>query len=223
MMRKLIYLLSAAVIIIMFSACSENLTSDYNAPGKLVVKVTDAPFAIDLIESAMVTITKVEIRRAGDGLCDGVCDSTGEGYPFTVISEDTMTFDLIQLRNGIAADLAELDIPQGKYDLIRLYVDEASLTVKDGETYTVKVPSGKQTGIKIFLRPALEIEGGLTSELLIDFDLSRSFQLRGNFHNPQGINGFIFKPVIRAVNMSTAGRIEEIGRASCRERVLGYL
>jgi len=42
--------------------------------------------------------------------------------------------------------------------------------------------------------------------LLLDFDLSQSFVMRG--HDAQ--NGFIFKPCIRASNISTSGRIEGV-------------
>ena len=52
------------------------------------------------------------------------------------------------------------------------------------------------------------VDGGLTSELLLDFDLSKSFVMRGNLDKPSGIIGFIFKPVIKAVNNTTAGRLE---------------
>ena len=200
MMKKLLFTLSAVAIILMFYACSDKMSSDDRGPGRLVIKITDAPFPIDLVESTAVTITKVEIRK--------VCDSISDGNPYMVVSEDTMILDLLKLRNGITADLADVEVPQGKYDLVRLYVDQASLKIKDGDSYSVKVPSGRQTGIKVFVKPALSVEGGLTSELLLDFDLSRSFVMRGNPHKPSGINGFIFKPVIRAANISTAGRIE---------------
>ena len=200
MIKKLFYAISVVAVILMFSACSESISPDNNRPGKLVIKITDAPFPIDLIDSAGVTITKIEIRKAGDGMSDG--------NPFVVVSENTMSFNLVELRNGVFESLPEIEIPQGNYDLIRLYVDEASLKIKDGDLYTVKVPSGKQTGIKIFIHPELSIAGGLTTELLLDFDLSRSFVIQGNPMTPAGIKGFLFKPVIRAVNMSTAGRIE---------------
>jgi hypothetical protein len=199
-MKKLFFTVLIATVIILFSAC--NKTINDNAPGRLVINVTDGPFPINFVESAMVTITKVEIRK--------VCDSINDGNPYIVVSEDTLTFSLLELRNGLSEELTDIEIPQGKYDLIRLYVDQASLKIRDGETFKVKVPSGQQTGIKIFIKPALTVEGGLTAELLLDFDLSRSFIMRGNFNNPRGINGFIFKPVIRAVNISTAGRIEGI-------------
>lgn len=192
-MRKIFFTILTAVFIL--SGC----TKTTNGPGKLVVKVTDDPFNISFVESATVTITKVEIRKADQN----------EGNPFMVLSEDTITFDLFKLRNGITEDLLTIDLPQGSYDLIRLYVEEAELKIKDQPmVYNVKVPSGKQTGIKIFITPSLRVGGGLTSELLLDFDLSRSFVMRGNMAHAAGINGFIFKPCIRATNITTAGRIE---------------
>jgi hypothetical protein len=196
-MKKLFFTFLAATLVLIFNGC--NKTND-DGNGRLVVKVTDAPFPVNFIESATVTIIKVEIRKAGDGISDG--------NPFTVLWEGSETFNLLELRNGVAEELLDLEIPAGEYNLIRLYVDEASLKVKDGDNFNLKVPSGRQTGIKIFIRPGLVVEGGLTTELLLDFDLSGSFVMRGNIDSPAGIKGFIFKPVIRAVNNSTAGRLE---------------
>ena len=196
-MKKLFFALISLAFIVLLSSCNDRISNIDNGPGRLVVKVTDSPFPIDMIDSAAVTITKIEIRRAGDDVPDSI-------PPFEVIFDDTVTLNLIDLRNGVVKELLDVEIPSGKYDLVRLYVDKAMLSTKDGDSYTVKVPSGKQTGIKVFIEPALNVEGGLTEDLLLDFDLSRSFVLRGNpLHN----NGFIFKPVIRAVNATTAGRI----------------
>jgi hypothetical protein len=124
-----------------------------------------------------------------------------------VLWEGSETFNLLELRNGLVEELLDIEIPQGEYDLIRLYVDQARLKIKDGGEFDVKVPSGQQTGIKVFISPGLVVGEGLTSELILDFDLEKSFVMRGNLNSPAGINGFIFKPVIRAVNNSTAGRI----------------
>jgi hypothetical protein len=196
-MKKIFVSLIIIAAVVSFTAC--NKSSDNNGAGQLVVKVTDGPFPADMVESATVTITKVEARRAGDGIPDG--------NPFIVLMEDTVTFDLLDLRNGITAEMLDIEVPAGSYDLVRLYVEEAGLKIKDGDSFDVKVPSGQQTGIKIFIEPAITVTGGLSAELLLDFDLSRSFVVRGNFDSPHGINGFIFKPVIRAVNNSDAGRI----------------
>lgn len=69
------------------------------------------------------------------------------------------------------------------------------------------VPSGAQSGLKIFINPSIEVVGGLTAELLLDFDVSRSFVPQGNMDTPAGIKGFNFTPVIKAANLSTAGRL----------------
>lgn len=199
-MKKTLYLFVTALFLILTAGCDKTNDNE-NGSGRLVIRVTDAPFNISLIESATVTITKVELRKAGG--------SDNDGSSFMVLSEDTLTYNLLELRNGLTEELLNMEVPQGKYDLIRLYVAEAGLTVKDhAAPFRVKVPSGGQTGIKIFIAPYLEVEGGLTSELLLDFDLSKSFELRGNTMNQGYINGFIFKPVIRCANLSTAGRIE---------------
>ena len=51
----------------------------------MILKVTDAPFDINNIESALVTITKVEMREE----CDGISDAC----EFITLSEDTVTLD----------------------------------------------------------------------------------------------------------------------------------
>ena len=64
---------------------------------------------------------------------------------------------------------------------------------------TLDAPSGSQSGIKIFIKPELSVSGGLTSDLLLDFDVSSSFV--------QKSDGFNFKPVIKASNLSIAGTL----------------
>jgi hypothetical protein len=199
-MKKVVVVWMAAIMIVIGSGCTKTVT---NGPGRLIVNITDAPFPFSSIESATVKITKIELRKSGDGICDSL-------YPYIDVLSDTINVDLVDLRNGLVQKLADLQVPQGGYDLVRIYVDEAGLKVKDGDNFDVKVPSGKQTGIKVFIQPQLIVEGGLTSEVLLDFDLSRSFVLRGNLDRPQSINGFIFKPVIRAVNNTSTGTLSGI-------------
>jgi hypothetical protein len=47
----------------------------------------------------------------------------------------------------------------------------------------------------------------LTSEIVLDFNLDRSFVLKGNMNTPAGIKGFNFKPVIKAINNTTQGTV----------------
>lgn len=193
MIKKRVLLIAISAIFVI-SGC----TKSSEGTGRLSVKVTDDPFNINFVESATVKINKIEIGNSGQ-----------DTNKFIVLMQDTLTFDLMQLRNGITQEITNIDIPQGNYNLIRLYVVEASLKLKDqADAFKVKVPSGSQTGIKILISPSLSVAGGLTAEVLLDFDLSKSFVMRGNMQHSAGVNGFIFKPVIKATNNTTAGRIE---------------
>ncbi len=180
-----------------FTGCQK---VDSDQTGRIIVKITDAPFPIDWIDEAGVTITRVEVRN----------EDESDDKPFLTLFEGSMEFNLLDLRNGVTADLIDMEIPVGNYNLIRIYVENASISVKDFDTYRVKVPSGYQTGIKVFIKPSLKVAGGLTAEVLLDFNVDKSFVLNGNMKTPAGIKGFNFKPVIRAINNTSAGVVQGV-------------
>lgn len=166
--------------------------------GTLKVVMTDAPFPIDMVAEANVSIERIEMRSK----------DTADGEDFITLTDIDTTLNLVDLRNGLTATLAEIEVPVGEYDLVRVIIGDATIKLVDGREFELKVPSGQTSGIKVFVSPMIDVEGGLTTELLLDFDLSSSFVVQGNPSTPAGINGFNFKPVIRAVNVSTAGRVE---------------
>ena len=198
---KLLSLTAAVVaIVVIFTSCDSlwNDTGDGDT-GTLSVLLTDAPFPADLVAEAIVIIDSMDIRAKGDGNGDG---------PFITLSRERGAYDLMDLRNGVTASLINLDVPAGRYDLVRLFVDSAYVVLKEGEiTHSLRVPSGYNTGLKVFIRPEIEVIGGITSELLIDIDVSKSLLVQRVGQSPNTELRFTFKPVIRAVNNSTAGRI----------------
>lgn len=154
-----------------------------NGNGTIRVLMTDAP--IDNVAEAHVTIRRVEL--------------VGEAG-VVVLSDEDQEFDLLELQNGLTADLAIDEVPDGEYHQLRIIVDEeATLVFKDGSTATLKIPSGAQTGIKIDL-PEFEINGDADeAEILIDFDASKSFVKAG------ASGKWIFKPVIHAERIAVNG------------------
>ena len=68
---------------LLFSGCES--ANDPPDSGSLLVKVTDAPFPIDFVESATVTIDKIELRQKAES----------DGNPFVVVSEEPLEFDLL--------------------------------------------------------------------------------------------------------------------------------
>ena len=216
--RSLFVLLFTALMLV-FSCSDENNTG--GDTGKLIVQLTDAPFPHDLVAEANVTIFKIEARYKADILdydMEGTIMEDEEDSPFIVLMEEEIQVNLLELTNGVTETLLNTDVPVGTYDLIRVYVKGVNVVLEDGTTYDLKVPSGEQTGIKIFIKPGLTVNGGLTADLLLDFDVSKSFVAKGNI---KAISGFNFKPVIKACNRSTTGTLKGLITESVDDVIVG--
>lgn len=195
-------LIALGIIAGLFALVSCNNSDDIPAEGKgrLNVHLTDAPFPIDMVSSTLVTIDKVEIRKHMEAGTEGEADS------FIVLSENKMDINLLELTNGITEIIASVDLEPGNYDMIRLHVADASVKLNAGDVFNLSIPSGSTSGLKIKIDPAISISEGQTSDVLLDFDVNKSFVVKGNIGGK--INGFIFKPVVRGIYMGVAGRIE---------------
>ncbi len=202
------------IVLVLFSLVLWNCSEDIGGSdtGRLRVQLTDAPFPYDLIAEANVTIFKIEARykKDDDGMDDEMdMENDGNedgGRPFVTLMEVDKDINLLELTNGVTENLVDMEVPAGEYDLIRIYVRGVNVVLKDGRMFDLKVPSGPQTGIKVFIDPPLLVAGGLTADLLLDFDVSQSFVARGNLEK-ESFNGFNFKPVIKASNLTTAGTL----------------
>ncbi|MGB5819758.1 MAG: DUF4382 domain-containing protein [Saonia sp.] len=191
-----------------FVGCSDGDDTGSDT-GKMTIQLTDAPFPHDLVAEANVTIFKIDARNKdleSDNAIEG--EMTKEnGSSFVVLMEQEVQVNLLDLTNGVTENLVDTEIPVGTYDLVRVYVKGINVVLTDGTTYDLKVPSGEQTGIKVFIKPGITVSGGLSADLLLDFDVSRSFVAKGDSKDLAGITGFNFKPVIKASNMSVAGTL----------------
>ncbi len=218
MRTKFIFSLLMAMALIIMSCSDGEGSGSAEGTGTLSVQLTDAPFPYELVAEANVTVYKVEARQvdndddSDDDMNDDSSDDTDDSsdddnYPFITVMEDEIDVNLLELTNGLTQQLAEIDVPAGSYDLIRVYVKGVNVVLTDGTVYDLKVPSGDASGIKVFVDPAITVTSGLSSDLLLDFDVSKSFVAKGNLNTPAGLNGFNFKPVIKASNSSTAGTL----------------
>jgi len=208
-------LILAFVTLLVSCTESNDLPNEY---GRLSIKLTDAPFPHDLVAEANVTIFKIDARYKGDVEMDdsdtedngSSVESDDDNSSFVVLMENEVRVNLLDLTNGITENLLDKDVPVGSYDLVRVYVTGVNVVLTNGTTYDLKVPSGSQSGIKIFIDPELVVSGGLSADLLLDFDVSRSFVAKGGTKDLASITGFNFKPVIKASNLSTAGTLAGI-------------
>ncbi len=204
MNKRLLMGLFFALSLFFTSCASDADDRNMDGMGRLTVRLTDAPFPYSEVAEANVTVYKVELRRASD---DG-SDSEEGGSPFITLMDmdEEKQVNLLTLTGGVTEELADLEVPAGTYDEVRVYVKGVNLVLTNEDTFDFKVPSGEQTGIKVKIEPGLTVVGGLSSDLVLDFDVSQSFVARGNIGKPD-FNGFIFKPVIIASNTSIAGTL----------------
>lgn len=174
--------------------------------GRLTVKLTDAPFPLDLVAETNVVIDNVMIKLADE-----------EDSLLTITVEE-FDINLIELTNGITVELADIEVPEGTYDQIRLSVSESTVMLTDGTIYNLKIPS---ENIKVEVTPNIAIDADEPVELLLDFDVSRSFVVQGNPDTPAGIKGFIFEPVIKAVNLAETGTLNGMVENTSAEALEG--
>jgi len=188
-MRRLILVLTVLALI----GCSSDDT------GPVRIQRADAPFPFGMLDSAAVAIRGVEVHVVAH-------DGDGSGF-YTVSSEDD-TVNLLDLQNGVTLLLGETEVPVGLINQVRLLVEDAWVVLSDGREFDLTIPSGEQSGIKIHVQPPIEVRGELTADLLLDFDVSRSFHpIPASAVQASEIQEFHFRPSVRAANLSESGAV----------------
>jgi hypothetical protein len=195
---KTISIIFLALVAGFIISCQNDEGLDSNGKGTVKILLTDAPFPSDQVAEANITIDKIEINK------------TGDSAQFIVLSEAEMTFNLLDLRNGITTELAEVELEDGTYNQIRMHIVDANIVLNDeaSSVFNLKIPGGTSSGLKIIIKNGLVVADGSLSSVLLDFDVSQSFIVQGNPKTKAGIKGFIFKPVVRAVVEAETGSIE---------------
>jgi hypothetical protein len=181
-MSRLIKVLSSFLLVIAGAAgfglvTSCNITGgNSGATGGLNLLLTDAP--TDEWEQVTVVLKSIGLHRSGS-------TSWEEVWTADPNNPAAGTINLVEL-NGVAEYLENATLTVGTYDRMKIVIntDPATMTlVPDGATtpidpanITVVDPSGKGE-IKIDLDPAIIVEEGKDTNLLIDFDLAHPLSI----------------------------------------------
>ena len=182
---KAIKLSAPMIFITMLAGCQlpESTTLDSldgsHSYGKILVH-SRGNAAGSSITEAKINIVQVQIR--------------GKSGKYLVFTDQNFELKLTQLDSAFGSILAKAQVPDGSYDQIRLITaDTGNVTLSDGTQHELKVPSGPQTGIKVFLDTPVEVSHGKIALVALEFDLSHSFVAKGN-------GTFNFKPVVRVTD-----------------------
>lgn len=193
-MRRFLSLL--AIGILAFSpGCSDDDDNNGGGTGTLSVRLKDAPYPYNSIAAAEITIESVEVH-------------INDGFETIPIDGAPVTINLLDLQNGVTERLVDSEVPAGNLDQIRLIISSAQVTLNDARIFNLTVPSGESSGLKVFVNPSVEIVDNLTTELLLDFDVSQSFEaVPASPVQTSEISSFHFHPVLRVANVSETGTL----------------
>lgn len=180
-MKKLIFVMATLFV---FSACEEENAT--NQMASLKVHLTDAPAAY---EEVLIDIEEVRYNMSGD---------EGEENWHTLDNLNAGVYNLLDFTNGIDTLLVEEEIPAGTLHQIRLVLGDDNQVKVDGEYHDIQTPSAQQSGLKLNVQAP--IAAGVTYEIWLDFDATRSIVEKGN-------GDYLLKPVIRAYTEETSGAI----------------
>ena len=195
-------ILAATVVAALTTAgCSDSGTTA-NPTGQVNVQLTDAPFPFAQVKSVDIFVVRIDGKVAETDSAEDADESDSTGWK-TLVSPNA-SINLLNLTNGKTANLGAATLPAGTYRGFRMIIDtdKSSITLNDGSKPNVKWPSAGKNGIKIVLDEPVVVSG--TQTLLVDFDLGRSFRMRGNSISQ---NGLLFKPVIRATSQQSTGSL----------------
>ena len=166
--------------------------------GTLSLGLTDA--TTDQYQAIYVTIDEVQVKKQGEG---------EEESGWLTVFDQSQTFNLLELVNGIIADLGIAELEAGQYGQMRLILgkqaddslnildkthDHPNYLIKNDTENTIvplKVPSGFKTGIKIVKGFTIEVDG--FTELILDFDALKSVVQAGNSGQ------WLLKPTIKVI------------------------
>jgi hypothetical protein len=201
-------------------ACSDSTGS---GTGTVGVRLTNASVAASVaasiegelplpegsVKSVDLWVVRIDARRA-DATEQEAAEDTEESEAaesgWVTLAEPDAAIDLMTIADGTNAFLGEAEVAAGQYNGFRLIIDPAKSSITlNGEPPMViggesivglKLPSAAQTGVKINLTGGpVDVDDGEASTLLVKFDVSKSFVVRGPSIEE---NGLLFKPVIRA-------------------------
>ncbi len=170
--------------LLFLSACAFNDKDMGDAT--LRVYLTDSPAEY---EEVMIDILRVEVNR-----------STSGDSGWFILSDTPMRIDLLSLVNGVDTLLGEADLTPGSYRQMRLILGSQNTVTVNGVVHNLTTPSAQQSGLKLNINT--QLEGGVTYDILLDFDAAKSIVLTG------GPNAkYILKPTIRVITEATSGAV----------------
>lgn len=174
--------------------------------------LTDGPFPYDRVARVDLYVVSVSASLSPD---------TGSASGFTTLATPNRRINVLALQNGITDELGAVTLPTGAITAVRMVIDtdSSSITLKNG----TKLTGTSNPGIHWQSSAGRPVLNALITEqilvphagaiVVIDYDIGQAFIPPQVLDPASKDSGFIFSPVLRAVDAARAGSIAGIVRA----------
>lgn len=200
MMKKPVWSISSLAglltgLSLVCAGCGPGHLRTFNGPPRIQVVLKNRPSV--QLNTAVVRISRAVLLDASDP------SRAVELVP----AHSPRTQDLMWTRGGVELLLADVRVPEGRYTHLRLMVQDASVSLVDGFVFSdgvpvrqVAIPSDLLAGVDVRLSRPIEIKRGVSTKVTVDFDVSRSFQIRSDPVTLAQIDDIVFAPQIEEID-----------------------
>ncbi len=162
--------------------------------GTLGVSLTDTPACG--FDAVNVTVTQVRVHQSSSAT------PMDAGWTNITLSP-ARKINLLDLNNGVLDSLGETPLPAGHYTQVRLVLADTSagglansVIPSGGAETSLTTPSAMQTGIKLIT--PFDVQAGMRTDLLLDFDACKSVVMNGSGH-------YMLTPVVTSLPFAVNG------------------
>ena len=203
-----------AGIVVLLAACSSDGGSTTLPAGSTRVLLTDDPFPYSRVARVDLYVVSISGSLNAD-------TSAGAGGDFVTLAAPHRLINVLALQNGLTDEVGTVALAHGAITALRLVIDtdSSSITLRNGQVLTGNSNPGIhwQSSAGRPVLNALINEGIVVRDtgavIVVDCDVGKAF-ISPQEENPASTDsGFIFSPVLRAVDAVRSGSIAGVVHA----------
>lgn len=187
------------------------------ASGTMGIVLTDAPFPFDSVQAANVFVVRVDAQVAeptADAANASLAETpnTDPNAGWVTVARPNVAINVFALQGGVTRSLGQGPAAAATYRGFRLVLDasKSNIVLKGGAMPAVQWGSAGLLGVKVAPAASVTIAANAATNVLVDFDLGRSFDLVGA--TPGGgftyLRDFSLKTIAPNQTGSDVGRVQ---------------
>jgi hypothetical protein len=163
--------------------------NDEDKLARLRISLIDSPGDYDAV--------KVDIQGVSIHVNENIGENGGSWINFK--DSNVGVKNLLEYTGGKQLTLVDTEFPAATISQIRLLLGGNNSIVVDGTELPLKTPSGLESGLKLQVHETLQ--GGITYNLKLDFEVARSVIYTGN-------DEYVLIPVVKVITEARSGAIK---------------